>query len=259
MERVIYKKNPLVEVIIQFRFPQVLSLNTNDPVDFQEAIKEDYPIYNLDIENQQEFSFALNPENNIPGVPSIIQRPPIKNHSFISMDGMYKINLTNGFIAVSTLAYSRWEEMLAHFEKPLAKFEEIYSPPFYGRIGLRYIDAFSRQKLELEGTPWRELINPFCLGAFETVDEDRVVNANLDVEYVLDDGISHAKIHTGLGNVNNNPERVFIIDGDFIHINNTSKADSMKVLDYLHDRAKQFIHGAITEKLHLAMEPELAE
>ena len=38
MDRVIFQNNPLIEVILQFRFPTILSINSNEPVDFQEAI-----------------------------------------------------------------------------------------------------------------------------------------------------------------------------------------------------------------------------
>lgn len=259
MERVIYKKNPLAEVIIQYRFPQILALNTNDPIDFQDAIKEDYPLYRLDIENQQEVSFAINQENAIPPIPTIIQKPIVKNHSFISADGMHKINLTNSFISISTLGYTRWEEMLSRFTKPLTKFEEIYLPPFYERIGLRYIDVFSRQNLGLEGTPWKELINPFYIGAFQNIDEDSILSAGLNVEYYLDNKKSIAKIHTGIGTANNNPEQVFILDSDFVHIDNIKRTACAEVLDYLHTNAKNVIGYAVTEKLHLAMEPEIVQ
>ncbi len=139
-KRVIYEKNPLIEVIIQYRFPKILALNTNDPIDFQNAIKGEYPIYQLTLENQQEITFAINQNNTVPPIPSIIQKQPVRNHTFISGDGTYKINLTNEFISISTLSYHRWEEMLSHLKTPLSAFEKIYKPPFYERIGLRYID-----------------------------------------------------------------------------------------------------------------------
>ena len=34
-----YARSPLVEVICQLRFPAILSIGANDPVDFQEAIR----------------------------------------------------------------------------------------------------------------------------------------------------------------------------------------------------------------------------
>lgn len=255
MERVIYKKNPLIEVIVQFRFPKILALNLGDPVDFQEAIKADFPIYQLTLENQQEISISIG-QDNVP-IPSVIQKQPLKNHNFISQDGQYKINLTSGFISISTLGYTRWEELLSRFSNPLNVFEKIYTPSFYDRIGLRYVDVFSRKNLGLEDKSWRELIEQPWIGAFSSIDESKMINLGLDVEYYLDDRISRAKIHTGIGATNNNPERVFVIDSDFIHIQNTTAENALSVLNYLHDNAKLFIRSAITDTLHNAMEPEI--
>lgn len=259
MNRVIYKKNPLIEVIIQYRFPKILALNNNDPVEFQERIKNDYPIYQLTLENQQEISFSIEENNSSVINPSVINKQANKNHNFISADGSYKINLTSSFISISTLSYSRWEEMSERFIKVLKVFEEIYSPPFYDRIGLRYIDAFSRNNLNLGTTPWKELINPHLLGAYSFVEEDRVINNHSEFEYFLDDGVSRAKINSGIGSVNESTELMFILDQDFICIDNIPLDSAEKKLFYLHDQAKIFISTAICDKLHTAMEPENVE
>jgi sulfur transfer complex TusBCD TusB component (DsrH family) len=103
------------------------------------------------------------------------------------------------------------------------------------------------------------LINPAWLGAYAIVDENRVVNTGMDVEYLLDNGVSRAKVHAGIGNINNNPERVFILDNDFIHINTIRIEDTAEILEYLHTNAKAFIRRAITDALHEAMEPEPIE
>lgn len=258
-QRVIYEKNPLIEVIIQYRFPKILSLNTKDPIDFQDAIRDEYPIYQLALENQQEISIAINQNDGVAPVPSIVQNQLVRNHSFISSDGTYKINLTNEFLSISTLSYHRWEEMLSHFAKPLEMFERIYKPPFYERIGLRYIDAFSRNELNLTDSPWKSLITAAWLGAFASIDEERVINSGLDVEYFLDQRNARARIHAGLGTINNSPERVFIVDSDFMKIEMIKTDNGYSVLEYLHDNAKEFISKVITEKLHLAMKPEKAE
>lgn len=256
MERVIYKINPLLEVIIQYKFPKILALNSQDPIEFQEAIKANFPIYQLGVENQQEIAITVG-ENREPQ-PSIIQKQPVRNHGFISKDGLYKINLTSGFISISTVGYTRWEDMISHFSVPLEAFERLYQPSFYERIGLRYIDVFSRKKLSIEGTPWKELIAQPWLGTFATIQEDKMVNFSFDTEYLLDNGVSRAKIHAGIGSVNNDPEKVFVIDNDFIHIGNINTTESKEILKYLHNNAKVFIRSAITDKLHDAMLPERA-
>jgi len=43
-ERVIYEKAPLVQVICQLRFPQILRIESQLPVEFQERIRDAFPI-----------------------------------------------------------------------------------------------------------------------------------------------------------------------------------------------------------------------
>lgn len=253
MVKCVYKNNPLIEVIIQLRFPKLLALASNDPVDFQEAIRGEFPHYQLTIENHQEISFSVN--DNSP-VTSINQRQPEKNHCFISEDGKYKINLTSSFISISTLSYTKWEDMQNRLSGPLEAFESIYKPPFYERIGLRYIDAYSRKRLHLEGTPWKDLIGENWIGPLASIEENKVVLSGNDIEYVLDDEKSRAKIHCGLGKINDDPETVFIIDSDFIQIATIDKSAKDTALEYLHKNAKLFIEDVITSKLHEAMMPE---
>ena len=39
-----YRSNQIAEVICQLRFPEILSIGANVPVDFQEKIRQDFPI-----------------------------------------------------------------------------------------------------------------------------------------------------------------------------------------------------------------------
>ena len=42
--RVIYSKAPLVQVICQLRFPTLLSIESQPPVEFQERIRDHFPL-----------------------------------------------------------------------------------------------------------------------------------------------------------------------------------------------------------------------
>ena len=53
-KRVRYKNSPLLEVIFQLRFPTILTINANPPVEFQEKIRNEFPYYNGMIENNTE-------------------------------------------------------------------------------------------------------------------------------------------------------------------------------------------------------------
>lgn len=136
-KRVKYNKSPLVEVIFQLRFPTILSINSKQPVDFQEKIRECYPLYQEEIEQQNELFIA--PDGN----PAQIRQSQNKNYSFISADGLFKVNLTSSFIAISTMGYTQWEDFTRHIEFVVPLFEEEYRPAFYTRVGLRYVDAIT--------------------------------------------------------------------------------------------------------------------
>lgn len=59
-KRVRYQKSPLVEVVFQLRFPTILIINSNQPVDFQERIRERYPFFEEQTEEQGDI--LVNPQ-----------------------------------------------------------------------------------------------------------------------------------------------------------------------------------------------------
>ena len=52
------------------------------------------------------------------------------------------------------MAYPGWEAFGQHFDLPLAQFIRIYQPAFFQRIGLRYVNIFSRRALERAMEPF---------------------------------------------------------------------------------------------------------
>jgi uncharacterized protein (TIGR04255 family) len=92
------------------------------------------------------------------------------------------VNLTNSFIALATPAYSKWEDFAAKLDLVLSKFIPIYQPAYFERVGLRFINVISRKALDLEGVPFRELIQPAYLGLLAEEDVREVelaLNNNL--------------------------------------------------------------------------------
>jgi len=151
-ERVIYKKNPLIQVVCQLRFPRILRINEKPPADFQERIRDKYPLYQVAVEQQQQFSVDMGaPET--PPTPKILQSEAINNYTFSSFDEKWHINLTSTFLALSTTRYERWESFTENLKVPLSALIDIYKPAFFERVGLRYVDAFTRSKLNLRLCP----------------------------------------------------------------------------------------------------------
>lgn len=256
--RVHYDKPQLAEVICQLRFPVILSIGANDPVDFQEAVRGVFPRYTARKEQPRPQITGLGTPNAKLETPK-----PIVNHNFISADGRWKLNLTSTFISLSTVNYPGWESFGKQLDMPLAQFIRIYKPAFFERIGLRYVNIISRKALELEDEPWRELISPPYLGVLseEDVDERAARKCSVDVELNLDSSC-RVKLHAGPGmvkanapNAQQDPEVKFILDMDLFMEGQIDPRMAAAGLETLHGHSTPLFQGAITDKLHSALEP----
>lgn len=240
-----YEKNQIVEMICQLRFPAILSIDTREPADFQELVRGDYPRY----ASEQDKSGG-------------------KSHIFLSEDGLYKLCLTRGFIALSTVRYTSWADFARWLDEPLGRFISVYRPAYFERIGLRYINGFSRERLGLEDCRWRELIAPQYLGllALEETREGDIVKCSVDLETRLDERCS-LKLHAGPGFIKRNirtGEGVqavqeknprFIFDMDLYSGGRIPLSSAAGVMDAIHAHADRVFSAAITDRLHEAMEP----
>lgn len=252
--RVIYGKNQLGEVICQLRFPEILTIEANIPAQFQEAIRGDFPHYSVRKE-------APAPKlAGTPGNMSLQNQPMSNNYQFVSADGVWRVNLTSKFISLSCSRYTCWEDFAAKLDKPLAAFIQIYRPAFFDRVGLRYLNFFSREALGLSSTPWRELFQSQYLGllADEQVVEGSVNRCSMDAELAIRGGC-RAKIHAGPGLVKRNGQQdneiKFIFDQDLFMTGKVAVNLSAGALQTLHSQADSIFRGAITDTLHDAMDP----
>ena len=256
--RSLYKNAPVHEVICQLRFPTILSINSTEPADFQEIIRDEFPQY----ARQQQ---TLPPKIIGAGTPNprIEQQPPVINYTFLSADNRWKLNLTRDFIALSTIRYSGWEEFARHLDKPLAAFINLYHPAYFQRVGLRYVNIISREKLGLEGKPWTDLMAPAYTAPLREPDvrEENFVGCNCDFTLKLDSSC-YAKIHAGPNKVKRNtpgaavdPETKFVFDMDLFMSGNTPCTLSAAALETIHGHATRIFEGAVTDTLRTAMEP----
>ena len=216
--RYAYGKSQLIEVICQLRFPTILSIDTREPADFQETVRAAFPRYQCQVEK-------------LPGVNGAPART-VNNHTFISEDGGYKLSLTKDFIALSTMRYTHWEDFAARLDEPLGQFIKIYRPNCFDRVGLRFVNAISR-----------------------------------DVERKLD-ALAALKLHAGPGFVQRNirsgnqvqqvqeKEVRFIFDQDVYSTGKVKVAAVAETLNALHAHSDSVFSDAITTVLHDAMEPE---
>ena len=252
-ERCIYRHNPIADVICQLRFPEILTIGANLPVEFQEAIRAEFPRFG---------SVQETPAPKLTGTPgnfTVQNQPASVNYHFSSADGVWRVNLTSKFISLTCSRYDCWEVFAKKLDKPLAAFIKLYQPAYFERVGLRYLNFISRKDLELENRPFRELIAPCWLGplALDGANEAAFSRNSVDAEFSLRGGC-RAKVHAGPGNVKRSgkadPELKFVLDMDLYMPGNVPVNLSAGALQTLHSQAYPLFRGAITDTLHDAME-----
>ena len=147
-------------------------------------------------------------------------------------------------------------------DKPLATFIQLYKPAYFQRVGLRYVNIFSRARLGLEGARWAELFSPAYTAPMQGAElpEDRFLNCACDLTLKLDSSCQ-AKVHAGPGVVKRNapgvpqdPEVKFIFDMDLSMTGNTPCTLAAGALETLHGHSTRLFEGAVTDRLRDAME-----
>ena len=253
-DRCHYRSNQIAEVICQLRFPEILSIGTTAPAAFQDAIRDEFPQF---IRRQDLPAPKI---TGMPGHLSLENQPGVINYQFSSADGTWRVNLTSRFISLTCNRYSSWEDFAKKLDKPLAAFIQIYKPAYFERIGLRYLNFISRYELGLEGVPFLQLIAPCYLGPLmeEDLQEANSTRCNIDAELNIRGGC-RLKVHAGPGFVKKNgksdQEVKFIFDQDLFMPGQLPVNLSAGALQTLHAQAWSIFRGAITDRLHNAMDP----
>ena len=247
VERVIYEKNPLAEVVCQCMFPRVLAIDEGIPATFQREMGPNYPF----VETREVVSFSM----NLPGELSPAKRV---HYLFSTEDRRFTVALSSEFIAISTSNYKQWAEFKTHIEAALEALAGSYAVPIFTRIGLRYIDVVSKEDLGLGDCLWKDLFRSSALGLFG--EDDIKAEALLEMTSVtalaLDD-VGKAQIRTSFSrSLEGRKNLSFTIDSDFFEENPVKgTGDAIRVLSEFNKDAGRAFRWFITERLHDALGP----
>ena len=244
-ERVIYKKSPLAQVICQLRFPTILKIEKEIPVDFQECIRDIFPIFE---------------KNNLNIPPDLLQMLggfASNTYVFSTEDRSSDIHLSQDSISLTVKSYTRWEKFRSLFERPLEKLVEIYNPNFFTRIGLRYVNSIDRNALGLGDHPWSQLLQKTVLGELSIPHFERnVEEAKRVLRIKGEEQNGSFLLQHGLANSPGHPLSTYVIDFDFYNDGKTECDHAKSTLNALNSRAGAAFRWCITTALHNAMEPE---
>lgn len=257
-KRVLYGRNPLDQVVCQLRFPPILKIDAELPAEFQEKVRRHFSNFSEASEWHVEIYPELRSEIPPDVLRQVLQSSGNKNYEFSSDDGLWKISLTRNFVALTTKRYLRWEEFKEKLNIPLNALIEVYSPDYFSRVGLRYVDVIRRSTLNLSDIGWNELLQPYIAGILGSPEVGaHVKNFENRYEIGLSDGESVARVVTKLVKAADDDEICYMIDSDFHNSKKTKIDETMERLNYFNGRASRLIQWCITNRLHQAMEPQL--
>lgn len=253
--RVFFRNNPLVEVVCQLRFPPILRIATEEPAEFQEVIRDEYPMYRREkpVFESEEIEDLVRQIGLLKDTERVI-------HKFLTEDEGRYISLAREFVAVTEHSYREWQEFVAEIHRMMDAVQDTYAPKAYSRIGLRYRDVIDREALGLEDAPWAELLNSSLLGLLgEDRLAPRVQNTRSQVEFRLDDPAgSRCTLRHGFAQRSDGDVTVYLVDADFHTQHKMGGEDALDALERFNRVAGNLFRWAITSVLERALEPENA-
>lgn len=251
-ERVGYGKAPLVEVVCQVRFPTDLRIETEPPARFQQRVRERFPL--LTQKNRTVLS-TISPDL-AKALESIVPKAGSSTiWQFNTEDGAHTLELVKDNLTLVSRNYRSWEDFYGLFKPPMDAFSELYTPPFFTRVGLRYRDIIQRSKFGLADAKWKTLLKPHMLGEIAQEDiEERVIEAFRNLLLTLPERDAKVRLQHGFAEIDGSTEQGYLIDCDFF-VERTEVANADRTLDYFHSNAFSYFRWCITDTLHQAMEP----
>ena len=148
-------RSPLVRVIAQVRFPQILAIRDPDKVaGMQEALRHIYPHLSQDQVHRIELSGGETPS---------VHQGLIWRFADREKDARWRVSLGVDFVALETSGYDSREDFLNHLSTVVSAVEQAFEPASASRLGLRYIDRLSDKAVDRV----TELIHPNVLGLIQ--------------------------------------------------------------------------------------------
>jgi uncharacterized protein (TIGR04255 family) len=250
--RVIFHEAPLTEVICQLRFPPILRIESDPPADFQDRIRDQFPLLDRHVQ-------VLNiPKGVRPEIAQWIGNAPLgTNYVFKTEDQSFALTLAPEWLALATTKYDRWEGFRQLLVPPLNALIEIYKPSFFSRIGLRYQNAIQRSALGLTNRPWADLLIPSILGALsEPRFADNIVEIRKVVRANLPSAAGGVLLQHGFGGDNGRDQDTYLLDFDF-YSEKTEVPHAIAILDDFHTRAGRAFRWCITPQLRERLKPQV--
>ena len=223
-ERVAYKNNILFEVTFQARFPEILKILQEEPVEFQDILRrEGYPEVTSEI--------PVLPADMPEELKEAISRHKIFH--FLSEEKDWKVSLTKYFVALTCSGnYTNYDNFRDRLEKVLQIFDRIYAPTYFNRVGLLHKNVTNKVSLPDTEFPIEAYIPKYIFPELETP-----IAADIETLHkvsIFNDGDTKANVIHLLSNVSGKfnstefkDEKSYVIEIDCYSESNTEETENV--------------------------------
>jgi len=243
------KKPPLSEVICQVRFPPILRIGSESPVNFQDVIRKRFP--GLEVERQVLVHLGISPSVDNP----IAENAP-KVYRFKSADEKSSVALASDFFALSTNSYSHWRNFVDDFHFVEQAVRKEFQPSLATRVGLRFINRLTQKNTGCK--TFSELLDLLrgeltCLIRSEAWRDP----SELLTQIVLPDQSAKLILRFGFGREQDEP--FFLLDFDYFEDFHNEFTDIAQRIEHYHDQIYQAFRWCIKDGALDRFEPVIGK
>jgi uncharacterized protein (TIGR04255 family) len=218
---------PVDEVICQVRFPFIFRINREDPSEFQDKIRNEFP----KVEIEQGFLLPF-PE---PGDREKSGDAQIKKtYRFRTMDEKTAVSLSTDFYALLTTQYTHWGDFSENLRKIAKAVDDIYKPAYATRIGLRYVNRITPQNTGLQTLDEiLQLLNPELTAYFQ---HDYWADPlEIETKILLSDDNAKMNLRIRYGKDKDDNAPFFLLDFDYFEEGEIELTDLIERVDTYHN------------------------
>lgn len=254
-ERVRYERLPLVSVTCQVSFPAILRIEAGDPVDFQERVRDQYPVYSVKRPGE--------PWPGLPGFPQVrVEQPGAGDRSclFETFDKRMQLRLTKVLLALTVHGPDAWNEVRSRFLQPIDTLRQVYRADAFTHTCVRHRYIVRRSLLGLAQERWSALLAPWVIGPLGQTE----IAGDLEqgaCRYVFRLPNTQERLEANFGFAEEMPtrEQALLLETHTFSNQRIGQGDVIRVLDGLCEQQRLFFRHALRERLHGAFRPSAVD
>jgi uncharacterized protein (TIGR04255 family) len=256
MEKKIFAKNYLTEVILRVDFNNLISLTTEMIKDLHNALPFEKKEYKENTVKGYELKFGDESEPL-----KITQKGKSGTFTINDPPTPIKFIIDHEKFALTSSKYERFDSFYEYFKKGFETFLRIQRVTEFKRIGLRYVNVFSLgDEIIKEISGWKEFINSAYIPNYQDikVEETEFTLRRNMTSFILGDGEMFVNIQLGIWN-NSFPGKIvdkeFVLDIDcFIDNRILTDSEVLEVVKSMNKKAYFVFYSLTTPRLRSLME-----